>query len=76
MDSNEVRGFNSLQAQHFSMLLIQIQIHLKAFAANQVLNLINTLLNISNVKVYLVEQRYCLLLVLHYFNNLSHDIAS
>ena len=55
MVSNEVRGFNSLQAQHLLMLVIQIQIHLKAFAANQVLNLINTLLNISNVKVYLVE---------------------
>ena len=55
MVSNEVRGFNSLQAQHLLMLVIQIQIHLKAFAANQKLNLTNTLLNISNVKVYLVE---------------------
>ena len=55
MVSNEVRGFNSLQAQHLLMLVIQIQIHLKAFAANQTLNLTNPLLNISNVKVYLVE---------------------
>ena len=55
MVSNEVRGFNSLQAQHFLMLVIQIQIHLKAFAANQTLNLTKTLLNISKVKVYLVE---------------------
>ena len=76
MVSNELRGFNSLQAQHLLMLVIQIQIHLKAFAANQTLNLTNTLLHISNVKVYLVEWRYYLLLVMHYFNNLSHDIAS
>ena len=38
MVSNEVRGFNSLQAQHLLMLVIQIQIHLKAFAAIQTLN--------------------------------------
>ena len=37
MASNEVRGFNSLQAKHLLMLVIQIKIHLKAFAANQTL---------------------------------------
>ena len=55
MVSNEVRGFNSLQAQHLLMLVIQIQIHLNALAANKTLNLTNPLLNISNVKGYLVE---------------------
>ena len=55
MVSNELRGFNSLQAQHLLMLVIQTQIHLETFAANQTLNLTNTLLHISNVKVYLLE---------------------
>ena len=55
MVSNEVQGFNTLQAKHLLMLVIQTKMHLKAFVANQGLNRTNTLLNISNVKVYLVE---------------------